>query len=488
MNCRELKIVALVTLLAGCAVGPDYKRPAVASPAAFKEANGWKQAEPRDEELKGPWWKAFKDPLLDGLIAQVDISNLTLVQAEAQFRQAQALAASARAGYYPTVNASVTTTRSRASSTTVSQPTPTPISRGVVTNHNLPVQASWEADVWGKIRRTVEANEASAQASAADLEAARLSARSTLAQDYFDLRSLDTQRQLLDDTLIAYRRALELTENQYKVGVVARSDVILAQVQLKTAEAQALDLGVQRAQLEHAIALLIGKAPSEFSIAPAPLAATPPAVPIGLPSQLLERRPDVAAAERRMAAANAQIGVAKAAYYPAFTLTGSTGYQSATLADWFTAPSRFWSLGAGLAGTLFDGGLRSAQGDAAIAAYDASVAVYRQTVLTGLQQVEDNLAALRILEEEARVQNEALQYARQSLAIAINQYKAGIVNYLNVVSAQATALSSEKTAVDLLNRRLAASVLLITALGGGWDVAMLPTNEDLVRKNDSSKK
>lgn len=472
-------LLALAALLAACTVGPDYVRPAVESPAAFKENQGWKQAEPRDLELKGRWWQSFNDPLLDSLQAQVDISNQNLAKAEAQFRQARALVQTARAGYFPTLNGSVGSTRSRASATTTSQPTPTPISRGVVTNDNLSFQAAWEADVWGKISRSVEANEAGAQASAADLEAARLSAQSDLAQNYFQLRALDTQRRLFEDTLGAYRRSLQLTQNQYNAGVVARADVIQAQTTLKTAEAQALDIGVQRAQLEHAVALLVGKAPSDFSIPVAALAALPLPVPAGLPSQLLERRPDVAAAERRMAQANAQIGVAKAAFFPSFTLSASTGYQSAALADWLTAPSRFWSFGPALAGAIFDGGLRRSQSEQAIAGYDANVAAYRQTVLTGLREVEDNLAALRILEEEASVQGEALQYARQSLAIANNQYKAGIVSYLNVVTAQATALSSERTAVDLLNRRLAASVLLIKALGGGWNADALPGRDEL---------
>ena len=277
---------------------------------------------------------------------------------------------------------------------------------------------------------------------------------------------------------------MQLTQNQYTAGVAAKADVIQAQTTLKTTEAQLLDLGVQRAQMEHAIALLVGKPASMFSIEPAALSATPPPVPLGLPSQLLERRPDIAAAERRMAAANAQIGVAKAAFFPALTLSGSTGYQSATMAEWFTAPSRFWSFGPALAGTLFDGGLRRAQSEQALAAYDAAVATYRQTVLTGLQEVEDHLATVRILEEEAKVQGEALQYARQSLAIANNQYRAGIVSYLNVVTAQATALSSEKAALDILNRRLAASVLLVTALGGGWHAASLPGHDELAGRGN----
>ena len=295
-----------------------------------------------------------------------------------------------------------------------------------------------------------------------------------LAQNYFQLRALDTQKQLLDDTLNGYERSLQLTKNQYAAGVVAKSDVIQAQTQLKATQAQAIDVGVTRAQLEHAIALLIGKPSTSFAIDPGPLASALPGVPVGLPSDLLERRPDVAAAERRVAAANAQIGVAKAAYFPRLTLSATGGFQSSTVADWLSLPSRFWSVGPALAATLFDGGLRRAQTGQAIATYDANVAAYRQTVLTGFKEVEDNLAALRILEQEAEVQDEALQFARQSLAIVNNQYKAGTVSYLNVVTAQATALTSERTAVDILNRRLAASVLLIKALGGGWSADQLP--------------
>src|SRR6185369_5889152 len=308
--------------------------------------------------------------------------------------QAQALLASVRAGEFPTVSVGASTTRSRASSTTIATPSATPVSRGVVQNYSLPVSATWEPDLWGRVRRGVESNRAALEASVGDLEAARLLAQATLAQNYFQLRALDAQRRLFDDSVASYQRSLQLVQNQYDVGVVARADVVQAQVQLKTAQAQLIDLGVQRAQLEHAIALLVGEAPSTFSVERAPLSAAPPEVPVGLPSELLERRPDIAAAERRVAQANAQIGVAMAAYFPTLTLSGSMGYQSATFAQWLTAPSRFWSLGPALALTLFDGGLRRAQTDEARAAYDANVAAYRQTVLTGLQDVEDNLAAL----------------------------------------------------------------------------------------------
>jgi NodT family efflux transporter outer membrane factor (OMF) lipoprotein len=481
MKLNAMKHAALLApaLLAACTVGPDYVRPAVESPAAYKERGNWKQAEPRDLELRGKWWEVFNDPLLNSLQGQVDVSNQNLAKAEAQYRQALALVQSARAGYYPTVTAGVSNTRSRSSATTIATPSVAPVSRGVVTNHNLPFQASWEADVWGKISRTVEANEASAQASAGDLAAARLSAQAALAQSYFQLRGLDAQQVLLEDTIAAYGKSLKLVQNQYAAGVVAKADVVQAQVQLKTAQAQAIDIGVQRAQLEHAIALLVGKPPSALAIARAPLKAVVPPAPAGLPSELLERRPDIAAAERRMAQANAQIGIAKTAYFPSLTLSASGGYQSAAMIDWLTAPSRYWSFGTAIAETLFDGGLRRAQTDQAIAAYDASVAAYRQTVLTGFQQVEDSLATLRILEQEADVQGEAVTLAEQALALALNQYKAGTVNYLNVVVAQATALASERTAVDILSRRVSASVQLVTALGGGWT----PSREELTGRD-----
>ncbi len=480
MKLHDINLVALAAplmLLTACTVGPDYVRPTAEAPAAFKEMDGWKQAQPRDQELKGKWWEAYNDPLLNSLEEQVNISNQNLAQAEAQYRQARALVQSARAGYFPTLSTSASESRSRASSSFSSSQlqSTNPVTRGITNNYLLTLDAVWELDVWGRVRRTVESNEASAQASAADLEAARLSAHAELAQDYIQLRALDTQKQLFDDTVAAYEKSLQLTQNQYAAGIVAKADVILAQTQLKSTQAQAIDVGVQRAQFEHAIALLIGKPASVFSIAPAPLTATLPAVPIGMPSELLERRPDVAAAERLVAAANAQIGVAIAAYFPSLTLSASGGYQSSSWSNWLTLPSRFWAVGPALAATLFDGGLRRAQTDQAIAVYDGNVAAYRQTVLTGFKEVEDNLAALRILEQEAEVQDEAVQSARQTVVLTTNQYKGGRVNYLNVTVVQAAALNNERTAVDILNRRLAASILLIKALGGGWNSSDLPS-------------
>ncbi len=353
-------------------------------------------------------------------------------------------------------------------------------------NHNLPLQASWAPDVWGNIRRAVEANEAGAQASAGDLDAARLSVQATLAQSYFQLRALDTQQQLLEDTVAAYQKSLQLIQNQYAAGIVAKADVITAQAQVKTTQAQAIDLGVQRAQLEHAIAVLTGKPPSSFAIARAPLVAVVPNIPEVLPSALLERRPDIAAAERRMQQANAQIGVVQAAWYPALSLTSSGGFQSAAMSNLISQPSRFWSLGASLTETLFDGGLRSGNKNQATAAYEANVAAYRQTVLAGFQQVEDNLAALRILEQEAEVQTEAVKLSNQALALSLNQYKAGTVSYTNVVVAQANALTNQNNAVGILSRRVIASVQLITALGGSWNAPDVPVNNAQSEKSKSA--
>ncbi len=471
----------MLALLAGCAVGPNYVRPGVTLPAAYKETGNWKPARPQDLISRGNWWEIFGDPKLNALEQQIDISNQNVRLAEAQFREARALVQAARAGYFPTLSGTVSTSRSGPSSGSGNR-----IATGPVTDHTLSLDASWEADVWGRIRRTVEASAANAQASAADLESARLSAQADLAQDYFLLRVTDAQQQLLNDTVAAYERSLQLTKNQYAAGVAAKADVVQAETQLKTTQAQAIDIGVQRAQLEHAIALLVGKPASTFSITPERLTATAPSIPVGMPSQLLERRPDIAAAERQVAAANAQIGIAESAYFPSLTLSASGGFESASFAHWLSAPSLFWSVGPALAATLFDGGLRQAQTEQARAAYDAAVAGYRQTVLTAFQQVEDNLAALRILKQEARVQDQAVKAARESVTLTTNQYKAGTVSYLNVVTVQAAALSNERTAMNIVGQQLAASVLLIKALGGGWNVSELPDAGALAGNENSS--
>lgn len=480
MKLHRMNLLAVVlpsALLSACAVGPDYVRPTAEQPATFKEAAGWKTAQPSDQALRGKWWEMYNDPLLNSLQEQVNLSNQNLKQAEAAFRQARALVQSSRAEYFPVVSANYGLIRSSSATVTNNRIAANDNGRsGPRNNHSLSANASWEPDLWGRIQRTVESSQNSAIASAADLENTRLSMQAQLAQNYFQLRALDSQQALLNRTLADYARSLQLTQNQYNAGIVAKATVILAETQWKSTQTQALDIGVERAQLEHAIALLVGKAPSTFDIPPAPLTAQVPVVPFGLPSDLLERRPDIAGAERRLAAANAEIGVAKSAYFPALTLSANAGYQNSTLANLLSLPNRFWSIGPSLAQTLFDGGARRAQTDQAIAVYDQNVAIYRQTVLTGFQEVEDNLAALRILEQEAQVQDEAVQLARKSVELSTNQYKAGIVSYLDVITTQTTALNSELNAVNILNRRLAASVLLIRAIGGGWHADRLPTD------------
>jgi len=454
-------------MIAACTVGPDYVRPTPVEkmPSSFKEQQGWKVAQPQDGTINGRWWEIYQDSVLNSLEEQVAISNLSVAEAEARFRQARSLVQSARAGYFPSVSAGASATRSHRSenlgSATIGSPT--------VTNLQLPVDLSWEFDLWGRIRRGVEAGQAGAQASAADLAAITLSSQAELASNYFQLRVVDAQKQLLEATTSNYLKSLEMTRNRYNAGVVAKSDLLQAETQLKSTEAQAIDLGVQRAQLEHAIALLIGQPPASFSLPGAVLKTAIPPIPAGLPSELLERRPDVASAERRMAAANAQIGIAEAAWFPTVRLSASAGFEASSLATWFNWPSRFWSVGPAMSVLLFDGGLRKAQTDQARSAYDATVVAYRQTVLTAFQGVEDNLSALRILEEETKVQDQAVQAAKQVVTITSNQYKAGTVAYLNVLVAQTTALANERTALDILGRRLVASVLLIKALGGGWD-------------------
>lgn len=450
-----------IAMVSSCAIGPDYKRPTIDVGTAYKELTDWKRAEPKDELIRGKWWQVFADADLNELAAQIDVSNQNLKAAEARYRKAATLVQSARAGYFPTVSAGAGATRSRTAprGNTPSETT---------TNYNAGLNASWEIDVWGRVRRQVEVSAASAAASDADLEAVRLSLQSELALNYFQLRVTDEQKQLLDDTVAAYRRSLELTTNRYNVGVAAKGDVVQAQAQLRSTEAQALDLTVTRKQLEHAIATLIGKAPANFSLAQKPFTLRMPSMPLGVPSALLEQRPDIAAAERRVAAANAQIGVAKAAYFPALSLSGNVGQNSSTWSNLFSAANRAWSLGPDLALTILDFGRRSAATTQAEASYDQTVATYRQTVLDALQEVEDNLAALHILEEEAVIQADAVKLARESVLLTTNQYKAGTVSYLNVVTVQASQLSNERTAVSLLGRRLSAAVGLIRALGGGW--------------------
>jgi NodT family efflux transporter outer membrane factor (OMF) lipoprotein len=458
--------ILLFAALAGCAVGPDYRRPETPVEEQFKETPaGWKQAQPRDEIERGEWWEIFGDAQLGRLIGKVDVSNQTLAASEAQYRQALAALGISRAALYPTLDANASVVRSRSAGSELGGTT----AGRTLTNYGGRFTAQWEIDLWGGVRRGVESAEATARASAADVGAARLSLQAQLATSYFQLRALDAQRRLLDDTVAALRKSLELTENRYNQGVVAKADVVQADAQLKSTLVQAVDLGVQRAQLEHAIAVLTGVPPAELTISTSgSYEASVPVVPPGLPSELLERRPDVAAAERRVHASNAQIGVAKAAYFPQLTLTGILGFTSPDASILFTGPSRLWSIGPTIAQSIFDAGLRRSQTEQAIAAYDATVANYRQVTLTAFQEVEDNLAALRILEDEARSEDDAVQAARLSLSLVLNQYKAGTVSYLNVVTAQTALLNEERNAVGIQSRRRAAVVALIQALGGGW--------------------
>ena len=477
-------IPLLFAILAACTVGPDYVRPKVETPPSYKETEGWKKAEPRDRIPRCAWWTMFNDTRLNALEEQVNISNQNLAAAEAQYREALALVQVARAAYYPTVTAGPTVSRERPSANT-------PGIHGVtvgasVTSSDLILsgQLTWEIDIWGKVRRQVESAAASAQASFADIEAVRLSAQAQLAQDYFQLRSLDSQTQILEKTVGNYQKFLDLTKNRYATGVASQSDVQTARVQLDTAKAQLIGLGVQRAQFEHAIAMLMGKAPSDLTIAPTPLDGPPPEIPAGIPSELLERRPDIAAAERLADAANAQIGVAIAAYYPTVTLNASGGFEASSVAQWFAWPSRMWTLGtASLEQILFNGGLTHAQVEEACAAYDANVATYRQTVLAAFQNVEDELAALRILEQQAQAQGIAVNSARKNVEITINQYRVGTASALDVITTEAIALNNELNAAGILGNRMTSAVLLIQAVGGGWTAADLPTQEEVGKRH-----
>ncbi|MFC4278947.1 efflux transporter outer membrane subunit [Achromobacter aloeverae] len=471
---RLLPALVLCGALGACAVGPDYVRPGVEVGAAFKEtqagAPGWTPARP-GIALDSAWWHVYGDPVLDGLMDRLNAANLDIVQAEANYRQAQALVRGARASFFPTVGANAGVSRAGSGGGTGSGSTGT----GSVSNtFSLGGTVNWEADLWGSIRRNVEASQAGAQASAADLAAARLSAQSTLAQDYFRLRILDEQKRLLEETVVAYERSLTLTQNRFNVGVAGKADVAVAQTQLENTRANLVDLEWQRGQYEHAIAVLMGVAPSTFALQAQPFKQPVPDIPMGLPSQLLERRPDVAGAERRTAQANAQIGVAVAAWFPDLTLSATGGFRSGEFAQWLTAPARYWSIGPALAATLFDGGLRNAQIDSARAAYDAQAAAYRQIVLGALREVEDYLIQLRVLANEQVVQRRALESARQSLLYTRNQYEQGLIDYLSVATVQATALSTERNAISLVGDRLIASVQLAAALGGGWDGNVQP--------------
>jgi NodT family efflux transporter outer membrane factor (OMF) lipoprotein len=476
---RALRLVALATV-AGCqylSVGPVYHRPSIEVPQGYREAQEWKPAEPQDTKPRGNWWDLYDDPDLDALMRQVAVSNQNVRLAAARYDQAVALLGNARSGYSPTITADVSSTRSQNALTVGGGGTTSASAAGgsgTRTQDRVSATMKWELDVWGRIRRTVESNRESAQASAGDLAGALLSAQATLAQSYFQLRVTDLDRTLLERSMDGYQKALEVTQNRYQAGVAQRSDVTQAQTQLESARVQWLDLGITRATLEHAIAVLIGKPPAALSIARKDQTPAIPAIPLTLPSQLLERRPDIAAAERRTAAANAQIGVARAAWFPTLSLGASGGYASTGFSRLFEVPNRFWSLGPDLAGTLVDFGARHYQVRAAIANYDESVATYRQTVLSAFQDVEDNLATLAVLASESIAERAAADAAAETLTITQNQYKAGTVDYLNVVSAQNASLSAERAWRDITNRSLAASVALLKALGGGWSSDTLP--------------
>ena len=497
-------VVTCLTLLSACKLGPEYERPALETPTAYKEAGDWKPAEPAAHRDRGAWWQIYGDPKLDALQAELSQGNLNVRIAESQFRQAQAVLAANRAALFPTVGGSAGATRSQIADPLTGlnrEPVqlpeqrvgpfgalrvrPPPIQAPEIdfdprTQYNVGLSSSWEIDLWGRVRRQVEANEANLAASAADLQSMRLSMQAQLARVYFALRANDTLQDKLRQSVAAYERSLQIAESRYQSGVTSRADVLQAKTQLRSTQAQAQELGIQRAQLEHALAVLLGRPPAQFDFPPAPLAEPViPVVPTGLPSALLERRPDIAAAERRVAAANAQIGVAKAAYFPNLTISASGGYQGTSLGDLISLPNRFWSLGPRLALSLFDGGLRLAQVEQAEAIVDATADGYRLVVIGAFQEVEDQLAALRILAEEAVTQSETEDFARQALEVATNQYKAGLVGYLNVVNAQTVLLDSERTSVALWNQRLAASVDLIRALGGTWqnpDPASIPSS------------
>lgn len=496
-------ILAACLLLIGCEVGPDYVRPpAVGVTSTYKELDGWRPATPRDLADRGAWWTIFADPLLDSLCAEVQVSNQTLIADAAAFRQTVAVVAEARAQLFPTLGATASVSRRRGTSggstvlssssldavnsvatgaggstlaTTSGAATTTGSGGGrASTIYQLEGTASWELDLWGRIRRQVQSDVAAAQASAADLANARLSLQSTLVTDYLTLRAADELQALLDRTVADYQRAVQITTNQYNAGVAARGDVITAQTQLAGAQAAAINVGVQRASLEHAIAVLVGHAPSEVTIGPGHLPASAPPLPAGVPSELLERRPDVAAAERLMEQQNASIGVAIAAYYPQVTLSGLLGLAGNPLSQLFTVSNNVWSLGGSAAQTLFDGGARSATVRAARAAYDQAVATYRQTVLTAFQQVEDALSSTRILQQQASAEAEAVALARRSVQIALNQYRAGTQPYTTVITAQNTALTDEQAALTVRENLLLSSANLIVALGGGWTKASLP--------------
>ena len=482
LRCRTRPISNLffcMLLLAGCKVGPTYKTPPSPVPANFKEpppAN-WKEAQPQDTELRGNWWEIFGDSQLNALEEQVNVSNQSIAAAEAQFRSARAAVRVAGADLYPTVTAGAQSTTIRFPTTRVSSQTGFNVGTGTL--YQLPIDVSYEADLWDRVRRNIEANIETAQSVGADLENVRLSMQAELATDYVQLRGLDEELRLFEQSITSYEQALQLTVNRHRHGIASQLDVSQAETQLETTRAQAIDIGVARAQFEHAIAVLIGKPPAEFSIARENFMLQPPEIPVALPSELLERRPDIASAERLVAAANAQVGVAKAAFFPQLTFSLTTGLESLTLSNLLSWPQRFWTLGPTLAQTVFDAGRRRGMTQQAEAAYDSAAATYRQSVLSAFQEVEDNLAALRILADEAVQQETAIQASQRATDIALNRYRGGIATYLDVAVTQNVLLTNQRTAVGIHTRRMQASVLLVKAIGGGWHKSELPSSKDL---------
>jgi len=469
---RVLPILSLgLFLIGGCSVGPKYSKPTTQIPPSYKENANWKTAQPSDQAQKGNWWEVFQDPQLNTLEEKLTVSNQSLRAAVDRFREARDVLRETRSSLFPLVSASVTPTQNRQSANKALRGPTSPINYSDLT---LAGDVSYEADVWGSVRRSVESSRTLAQASAANLEAIRLSLHAELALDYLTLRGLDAQKQLFDTNVDAFDKALKLTESRFQGGVASREDVDLAATQLEQTRAQDIDITSTRDQFENTVAVLIGQPASSFRLDPAPLPAIPPVPPPGLPSELLERRPDIAGAERRVASANEQVGIARAAFFPTITLGLVGGFESGRFPNWLTGPSALWSIGASAAETVFDAGRRRAVSDQTMATYDEMVADYQQTVLTSFQEVEDSLSDLRILEEEAKTQDAAVAAANRALEQSTNRYKGGLDTYLTVITAQSATLTNERTAVSLLTRRLTSTVLLVKALGGGWDVSKLP--------------
>ena len=467
-----LFLVIAMLPFAGCAVGPKYKAPTTPTPPAYKEVGNWKPAQPNEQNLGGNWWEIFSDPQLSTLEQEVNVSNQNLKAAVAQYQEARAALHYNRADYYPTLTANPSAVRERYSNNR--PPQSSTFNGRTFNDFVLPVDISYQTNAWGRVSHNVESYRAQAQASAADLAAMNLSMHAALAIDYFAARTLDAEEKLLKDTVAQYQQALQLNEDRYNGGLASEVDVEQARTILETTRAQLLDVGVARAQFEHAVAVLVGKPPANFTLPPLPLTTPPPQIPAGVPSELLERRPDIAAAERQVASANAQVGLAKTAYYPLVNIFGSAGLESGMITTLLQGPSALWSIGPTALFTIFDGGRRRAANDQAIAAYDSSVASYRETVLSAFKDVEDNLAAERVLEDEAGVQAKAVAAAQRSLSLSNTRYEGGVTSYLEVITAENAALADEVTAVNILGRRMASAVQLIEALGGGWDRSSLP--------------